>query len=271
MIASRRPASSVARAAQCAILFVQRGGEPAQVHGKFRRGIGEHRVRGQPVRPRRIAQDLRERGEPLLHRAKLGGERRCPRACRDQFQARVAHQQFDLPAAETRAEELRGEIRNLVGLIEDHGVRRAEQVTETVFLEREVGQQQVMVDDDDVGLDRLAARLEHVTAADVRAAAPQAVVPRRRDLGAERMCIAEIRQLGEIAGSRGARPALDPHQGAIARAREAALPGELLQPIGAQIVRPPLEQRDPRRHADGARDQRQILVEQLILQGARAG
>ena len=78
--------------------------------------------------------------------------------------ARVAHQQLDLAAAEARAEELRGEIRDLVRLVEDHRVRRAEQVAEAVFLEREVGEQQMVIDDDDVGLDGLAARFDHVAA-----------------------------------------------------------------------------------------------------------
>ena len=85
-----------------------------------------------------------------------------------QLQARIAHQQLDLAAAEARAEELRGEIGDLVRLVEDHRVRRAQQVAEAVFLEREVGEQQMVIDDDDVGLDGLAARLDHVAAADVR-------------------------------------------------------------------------------------------------------
>ena len=49
------------------------------------------------------------------------------------------------------------------------------------------------------------------------------------------------------------------------------LPAELLEPVAAQIVRAALEQRDARRHADGAGDQRQVLVEELVLQRARAG
>ena len=85
----------------------------------------------------------------------------------------VAQQQLHLAAAETRAEELRREIRNLVGLVDDHRVRGAQQVAEAFFLERQVREQQVVVHDDDVGLDGLAARLDHVAAADVGATAPR--------------------------------------------------------------------------------------------------
>ena len=95
----------------------------------------------------------------------VAGARACASSC-----ARVAQQQLHLAAAETRAEELRGEVGDLVRLVEDHRVGRAEQIAEAVFLEREIGEQQVVIDDDDVGLDRLAARLDHVAAADVGAA-----------------------------------------------------------------------------------------------------
>ena len=196
----------------------------------------------------------------------MAGARAMPSSC-----ARVAHQQLHLAAAEARAEELRGEIGNLVRFVEDHRVRRAEQVAEAVFLEREVGEQQMVIDDDDVGLDRLAARFDHVALAEVGAARAEAVVARRGDLRPQRMGVTQVRHFGEVAGARGAGPAFDARQRAVARAREALLPAELLQPVGAQIVRAPLEQRDARRHADGAGDQRQVLVEQLVLQRARAG
>ena len=199
-------------------------------------------------------------------------ERRWPARDLREFLARVAQQQLDLAAAETRAEELRGEIRDLVRLVEDHRVRRAEQVAEAVFLERQIRQQQVVIDDDDVGFDGLAARLDHVTAADVGAAGAETVVARRGDLRPQRMRVAQVRHFGEVAALRDAGPALA-RAPACGRAcpRRLLLAAELLQAVGAQIVRAPLEQRDARRHADGARHQRQVLVEQLVLQRARAG
>ena len=126
---------------------------------------------------------------------------------------------FDLPAAETRAEELRREIRDLVRLVEDHGVDRAEQIAEAVFLQREVGEQQVVVDDDDVGFERLAPRFDHVAAADLGAAIAEAVVARRGDLRPERVRIAEIGHFGEIARLRDAGPPFHAREQPVTRAR----------------------------------------------------
>ena len=109
---------------------------------------------------------------PLLDRAELRGRASLPRrrVCTSSCRA-SRNSNSDLAAAETRAEELRGEIRNLVRLVDDHRVGGTQQVAEAVFLEREIRQQQVMIDDDDVGLDGLAARLDHVAAADLRRSA----------------------------------------------------------------------------------------------------
>ena len=204
--ASSRAASSVARAAHCAmpgsrLCSLSAAASVAQRARQILRGIGERRVRRQPVGPRRGAQDFRERRQRFLDGAEFRRQRACAgaRACASSC-ARVAHQQLHLAAAEARAEELRGEIGDLVRLVEDHRVRRAEQVAEAVFLEREVGEQQVVIDDDDVGLDGLAARLDHVAAADVGAARAEAVVARRGDLRPQRMRVAEVRHFGEVAG-----------------------------------------------------------------------
>ena len=167
--------------------------------------------------PRRISASAARR---LLDGAELARQRRRRwRAPLRELLARVAHQQFHLAAAEARAEELRGEIRDLVRLVDDHRVRRAEQVAEAVFLERQVREQQMVIDDDDVGLDGLAARLDHVAAADLGAARAEAVVARRGDLRPQRMRVAQIRHFGEIAAARDARPALHARQRAIACAR----------------------------------------------------
>ena len=119
-------------------------------------------------------------------------------------------------------------------LVDDHRVGGAEQIAEAVFLEREIGEQQVVIDDDDVGLDRLAARVDHVAAADVGAAVAEAVLARRGDLRPQRMRVAEIRHLGEIAAA--AWPAPSARRAPSMRSRvpdEAALRGELRQPVAS--------------------------------------
>ena len=45
-------------------------------------------------------------------------------------------------------------------LIEDEGIDGRQQFAEAVLLQRQVGEQQVMIDDDDVGFERRAARRE---------------------------------------------------------------------------------------------------------------
>ena len=120
----------MARAEHCAtpgsrLCSFSAGVELAQRARQILRGIGQRRIRGEPVGPRRAAKDFRQRRQRLLDRAELGGQRRRRRARLRELLARIAHQQFDLAAAETRAEELRGEIGDLVRLVEDHRVGRA--------------------------------------------------------------------------------------------------------------------------------------------------
>ena len=246
--------------------------ELAQRARQVLRGVGERRVRGQPVGPRRSAQDLRERRQGFLDGAELDRDSaRGRRARLHELLARIAHQQLDLPAAEARAEELRGEIGDLVRLVEDHRVRGAQQIAETVFLEREIREQQMVIDDDDVGFDGLAARVDHVALPISAQRAP--------------------RQLSRVEVTCGHSGCASPRSGTSARSPVFVMPAqrstrasvrsrvparlfcaaELLQAVGAQIVRAALEQRDARRHADGAGDQRQVFVEELVLQRARAG
>jgi len=117
-----------------------------------------------------------------------------------------------LTAADVGAEELRGKVRDLVSLIEDYGVGAAEQVAEAVLLQCQVGEQQVMIDDDDVGLEGLAPRRHHVTARDLRAAHRKAALARRGHLRPDRVCVGEAAHLGEVAALRGGRPAPDTPQ-----------------------------------------------------------
>ena len=196
---------------------------------------------------------------------------RCRGAALRQLLAHVANQQFHLPATVSRTKKLGRKIGDLVRLVDDDRVRRAQQVSETIFFQRQVREQQVVIDDDDVGFDGLAARLHHVTASDLRAARTQAVFARRGDLRPQRMGVTQSRHFGEIATAGTARPAFDSHQRTVALATETALCSELPESIGAQVVGTALEKRDARRYPDGAGQQGQILVEQLILQGARAG
>ena len=62
-----------------------------------------------------------------------------------------------------------------MGLVEYHRVRRAENVAEAVLLEREVCQQQVMGDNDNVGVESLAARDYNMATGKLRTACSKTV------------------------------------------------------------------------------------------------
>ena len=94
----------------------------------------------------------------------------------------------------------------LVRLIEDQRIDARQQLAVPVLLERQVGQQQVVIDDHEVGLERRAPRREHVAARELRAARAGAGFARAGELGAQRMRLAERRHFGQIATARRARP-----------------------------------------------------------------
>ena len=71
--------------------------------------------------------------------------------------------------------------------------------------QRHVGEEQVMIDDDDVGLLRLLARLHHEAVLVIRAFLAEAVVARGRDHRPDRRRSPARRELGLVAGARDLR------------------------------------------------------------------
>ena len=135
---------------------------------------------------------------------------------------------------------------------------------------REIGREQVVVHHDDVGLGGAAPRLEQEAALEVGTLEPRAQVRLRRD-GVpylRRRLVGQVREAA-IAGAR--RPRGQGLELGSARVVEhRVLPGaRLLEPRQAQIVAPPLEQREARRVVSGgesARQDRQVLADELLLQ-----
>ena len=80
------------------------------------------------------------------------------------FSLRVFEEVFDATAADVGAEELSCEIGDLVCLVEDYGIGCAEDVTEAVLLQSQVRQQQVVIYDDNVRIERIAASDSDMTA-----------------------------------------------------------------------------------------------------------
>jgi hypothetical protein len=155
-----------------------------------------------------------ERGDPLACRSDGQPESR-------ELRERIARKQRGLASREFAAEELRGDLRHLVRLVEDHGFRARQQLPEAFVLHREVGQHQVMVDDHDVGGLRLAARSDHVAARVGGTGGAEAVLPRGRDGRARGIRVAKAADLGKVAGRGFARPATDAPEHALVRRRDA--------------------------------------------------
>ncbi len=92
-----------------------------------------------------------------------------------QLMLQILQHVFDATTSNMGPEELGRQIRNLVRLIENHRVRRAEDVAEPVFLQCEIRKQEVVIDDDDVGIEGSAASQGDVAARQLRAFLPEAV------------------------------------------------------------------------------------------------
>ena len=87
-------------------------------------------------------------------------------------------------------------------LVDDDRIGARQQIAEALLLQHQIRHQQMMIDDDDVGGLRLAARLHDVTAIERRALRPETVVARRGHPGPHGIGFAELRQLGDIAVAR---------------------------------------------------------------------
>ena len=72
-------------------------------------------------------------------------------AGRGQLGAEIAQQNLRLPDRPVLAEELRRDIGNLMGFVQNDRLRPRQEVTEALVLEREVGEQQVVIHHHDVG------------------------------------------------------------------------------------------------------------------------
>ena len=142
--------------------------------------------------------------------------------------AQIRDQHLDLAAAQADAEEFADQIGQLMGFIQNHGIDARQQIAEAIFLERQVGEQQMMIDHNDVGFERVAARLEHSAAIEVRAARAQAILARGADVRPQRVRIAQLRQFRQITAASCQRPLADAGQQRVGLHRQQiALPSDV--------------------------------------------
>ena len=188
------------------------------------------------------------------------------------FHHRIPRQFQQLSAAQRFAEKLAGHLRQLVRFVENNGIRAGQQFGETGFLHRHVGAEQVMVDDQHIRRQRLAAGLGDEAIAQVRAFLAQTVVDGGSHARPDQRGFRDTADLGDIAVTGAPRPGADAAQlgDLLARTQAPAFLGGL-PAIVTEIVAAPLQQRDPRRHFQRLAHHRQIPLKQLILQVAGAG
>src|ERR1044071_7886950 len=130
----------------------------------------------------------------------------------------------------------------------------------------------MMIDDHDAGRFRLAFHARHEARVVVGAARSEARFTRRGDGESHWVVLAQRRKLTEIAAFGVAFPASDE----IERSRHAGTQGfgalsELAVASLAEVIRETLDERRARFVTDRARDERQVLVEDLFLERARRG
>ena len=149
---------------------------------------------------RSIAQgeaQLSRGGAEALHRGRELGDFACPRARGD---LRVARELRELPGRELLAEEERCRIGKLMRFVEDERIARGEQLREPFVPQHHVGEEQMMVDDDDVRFQCRLARLQHKAVGVERALGAEAVVACRRDEGPDRSVLRDVAQRAAVAG-----------------------------------------------------------------------
>ena len=192
----------------------------------------------------------------------------------------VARQFFHAQIAHRNAEIVSRHIFQFVRLIENHscGFRQNARVRRPVGLQLdgEIGKKQVMVDDDDVALHRLAAHFGDEAALKLAALLANASVGARVELVPEQAGLGQFRQLGAVAGSSRLLPGGD---GAILldllHAAQHGLIREVVQLLAAQIIIAALHVADRKARAGRSTVQRllqkrDVLVEKLLLQILRA-
>jgi hypothetical protein len=185
---------------------------------------------------------------------------------------RIARELDQLPAADLLAEEQRRRIGKLVRFVEDHRVAVRQKLGNAFVAQHHVGEEQVMVDHDDVGLQRFAPRLEHEAIGVVRAVLAQAVVAGGRDQGPDRRILRHIGQLGAIAALCRARKRDDLLQvPRVVAGRQPVLVRRSLQMVMTDVVGAALQQRDGHGNLQCVPHQRQIALVQLVLQRLGAG
>ena len=190
----------------------------------------------------------------------------------DAFRARIAGQIEHLRRRYAIAEKQRRHFRQLVRLVENHRVAGGQQFRHAFVAQHHIGEKEVVIDHHQIGRHRVAPRLHDEAVLVVRTLLAETVFARRGGVIPDRRIfgnfqtfrlVAALRHLGKNRNAAGI--------GGVFAGQETTVGQRPFKMVGTDVVGPPLEQRDLHRRLQGIANHRQILVEQLVLQGLRAG
>jgi hypothetical protein len=251
----------VAQAAECGEQRIERGQEAAAF---------AQRAQGEP--PGVLAYRQPQVACGLVERAGRRRQRRVLTRGRQRLGTRIARQFDQLRGRYRLAEEHARGVGQRVRLVEDHRIARRQQLGEAGVAQRDVGEEQMMVDHHQIGGQRVAPRLHHEAALEVGTLAAQTVVARRGGRRPGRRVVGHARQFAAVAGLARCGEALDLAEVAhVLRIAEQPFARVALQMVVADVVGAALEQGHRHRHVQRRAHARQVAIEQLILQRLGAG
>ena len=204
------------------------------------------------------------------------GVRHQPRAERP---ANVAGEIVDAVTADRQAEVLRGDVLELMRLVDDREAAARDHLPEVALAHGGVGAQQMMIYDHDVGLGRALAHADDEAVLVTRALHPHTVLGCRRDVVPERQVFGEVLDLGAVASLGRLGPLVDHAQVVdvavgVARTRARGLKAgraQRVKSMQAEVVPTPLHVGRGKRDSKAVAQNRKILEEDLLLQILGAG
>ena len=184
----------------------------------------------------------------------------------------IPRQLLELIIADADAEVPSGDILYFVRFIEDHGRVLWDDASELLVLHRQVGEEQMVVDDDDVALVRPLVHLRNEAAFELLALLAGAELASGIHFVPSRAVFGQSLDLGAVAGGGGLFPfANDLKVGDLFQARENRLAFGVVNLLPAREVVAALHVANLQRPVEMFLQERNVFVEKLLLQVLGSG
>ena len=226
-------------------------------------------VAGPPVRGREQPEEpVRVVGQQSQHLVQAGRQDLLPPRQRVDVAPQILH----LVVAHGEPEVLSGDILDVVRFIENHRPIFGNDAAVFLFLHRQIGEEQMVVDDDQVALHRAHVHLRDEAAVELSALRSGAGLAARIELRPGRAPFRQVLDRGPIAAVGAFFPlAQDGKVGDLLQALQDRLLLGIVELLAAQVIRPSLHQTG----VDAAREkllqEGNVFVEKLFLQVLGSG